>query len=83
MLNPMRDKNGGTYRGGEGTTPVTTACLEVRRGLNLLRVKLEDKSDEQKKQTRTVAVPYSKLQDLSQVYVKQNGPWAIVVTVLL
>ena len=30
MLNPVRDKNEGTYRGGEGTTPVTTACLENR-----------------------------------------------------
>ena len=28
MLNPMRDKIEGTYR-GEGTTPVTTACPEV------------------------------------------------------
>ena len=26
MLNPMRDKNEGTYRGGEWMTPVTTAC---------------------------------------------------------
>ena len=25
MLNPMRDKNEGTYRGGEATAPVTTA----------------------------------------------------------
>ena len=31
MLNPMRDKNEGTYRGGEGMTPVTTACLAPRR----------------------------------------------------
>ena len=30
MLNPMRDKNEGTYRGGEGTTPVSTACPEDR-----------------------------------------------------
>ena len=30
MLSPMRDKNEGTYRGGEGTTPVTTACPEDR-----------------------------------------------------
>ena len=29
-LNPMRDKNEGTYRGEEGTTPVTTACPEAR-----------------------------------------------------
>ena len=29
-LNPLRDKNGGTYRGREGTTPVTTACPEDR-----------------------------------------------------
>ena len=28
MLNPMRDKSEITYRGGEGTTPVTTACPE-------------------------------------------------------
>ena len=28
MLNPMRDKNEGMYRGREGTTPVTTACPE-------------------------------------------------------
>ena len=30
MLTPMSDKNEGTYRGGEGTTPVTTACPEDR-----------------------------------------------------
>ena len=30
MLNPMCDKNEGTYRGEEGTTPVTTACPEDR-----------------------------------------------------
>ena len=30
MLNPTRDKNEGTYRGGEGTTPVTTACPQGR-----------------------------------------------------
>ena len=30
MLNPMRDKNQGTYWGGEGATPVTTACPEDR-----------------------------------------------------
>ena len=30
MLNPMRDKNEGTYRGGKGTTPVTTACPKDR-----------------------------------------------------
>ena len=29
MLNPMRDKSEGTYRGGEGTTPETTACPEA------------------------------------------------------
>ena len=29
MLNPMRDKNEGTYRGAEGTTPVATACPEA------------------------------------------------------
>ena len=29
MLKPMRDKNEGTYRGGEGTTPETTACPEA------------------------------------------------------
>ena len=28
-LNPMLDKNEGTYQ-GEGTTPVTTACQEDR-----------------------------------------------------
>ena len=28
MLNPMRDKNEGTYQGGEGPTPVTMACPE-------------------------------------------------------
>ena len=30
LLNPMRDKIEGTHRGGEGTTPVTTACPEDR-----------------------------------------------------
>ena len=29
-LNPTRHKNEGTCRGGEGTTPVTMACLEDR-----------------------------------------------------
>ena len=28
MLTPMSDKNEGTYRGGEGTTPVTTAFVQ-------------------------------------------------------
>ena len=28
MPNPTHDKNKGTYRGGEGTTSVTTACPE-------------------------------------------------------
>ena len=28
LLNPMRDKNGRQEPGGEGTTPVTTACPE-------------------------------------------------------
>ena len=27
-LNPQRDKNERTYRRGEGTTPVTTACVK-------------------------------------------------------
>ena len=27
LLNPMRDKNDCKNRGGEGTTPVTTACF--------------------------------------------------------
>ena len=31
MLNPMRDKNEGTYRGRGGTTPVTTAFPEENR----------------------------------------------------
>ena len=30
MLNPMRDKTEGMYRGGEGTTHVTTVCLGDR-----------------------------------------------------
>ena len=42
-LNTMRDKNEGTYRGGEGNTPVTTACLEGHGGQNLLRIELEKK----------------------------------------
>ena len=29
-LNPMRVKNEGTYRGGKGTAPLTTACQEGR-----------------------------------------------------
>ena len=45
MLNPMRDKNEVKYRGGDGKTPVTTACPEGRWGSNLLRVELESKSD--------------------------------------
>ena len=32
MRSPMRDKNEGTYRGGEGTTCVTTACPEIAEG---------------------------------------------------
>ena len=30
MLNPLRDENEGTYPGGEGMAPVTTACPEDR-----------------------------------------------------
>ena len=30
MLNPMREKNEGTYRGGEGAAPVSTARPEDR-----------------------------------------------------
>ena len=37
MLNPMRNKNEGTYRGGEGTTPVITACPEDRQRTNDIR----------------------------------------------
>ena len=29
LLNPMRDRIEGKNRGGEGTTPVTTACPEA------------------------------------------------------
>ena len=36
--------------GGEGTTPLTTACPEGRWGWNLLRVELENKSYWKKKQ---------------------------------
>ena len=32
MLNPRRDKNGGTPRGGEGMPSVTAACPELRWG---------------------------------------------------
>ena len=39
----------GTYRGGEGTTPVTTSCPEDRWGYGLVRVELESKSDDKKK----------------------------------
>ena len=30
MLNPIDDKNGSTYRGAGGTTPVTMVCPEDR-----------------------------------------------------
>ena len=47
-------KNVGTYRGGGGTTPVTTACPEDRWGENLLRVELKSKSDDkQEKEKRS------------------------------
>ena len=36
MLNPVRDENEGTYRGGEGMTPATTTCPEDRGGYLLL-----------------------------------------------
>ena len=36
------------YRGGEGTTPVTTACPQDRWGWNLLRVELESESGDYK-----------------------------------
>ena len=43
----MRDKSEGTYRGGEGTTPVTTACPEIAEGkTSYIRVDLESKSDD-------------------------------------
>ena len=50
MLNPMRDENEATYRGEEGTTPVTTTC-PGRQGQNLLRVELESKNDDKKRLT--------------------------------
>ena len=31
LLSPMRDKIEGKSRGGEGTTPVTTACPEAEK----------------------------------------------------
>ena len=31
MPNPMCDQTYGTYRGGEGTTPVTSACPQEHR----------------------------------------------------
>ena len=46
MPNPIRDKNEGTYRGGERETPVTTAYPEGCCGYNLLQVELESKSDD-------------------------------------
>ena len=53
MLNPMRDKNWkARTRGGEGTTPVTTACPEDRWGSNLLRVEPESNSDDEKKKEK-------------------------------
>ena len=51
-LNPMRDKNEGTYRGEKGGAPVTTVGPEEgREGRNLLpvRVKLESKIHDRKK----------------------------------
>ena len=48
MLNPIRDKNEGTYRGAEGTTPVTTACPKDAEGKNLIRIELERKCDDSK-----------------------------------
>ena len=49
----MRHKNEGTYRGGEGTTPVTTACPCIIRPLRvkpptLVNFKLERKRDDKK-----------------------------------
>ena len=32
MLNPMRDKNEGTYRGGEGTTPIPQLVQKIAEG---------------------------------------------------
>ena len=52
MLNPMPDKIEGTYRGGEGTTPVTTAYPGGRWGKNLVRVELESKTDDQKEKRK-------------------------------
>ena len=38
MLNPMCDENEVTYRGGEGATPVTTACPEEARPLRVIKL---------------------------------------------
>ena len=48
MLNPMRDKSEGTYRGGEGTTPVTTRLVQkkIAEEKKLSRVKLESEGDD-------------------------------------
>ena len=48
-MNPMRDKNEGTYWGEKGNTPVATAFVEkVAEGKNFLRVELKVKSDHKK-----------------------------------
>ena len=42
----MHDENEGTYQGGEGTTPVTTACAESLR-VKPPEVELESRSNDQ------------------------------------
>ena len=59
MLNEpyARQENKGTYRGEKGgRTPVTTAFPEAPRGENLLRVRLESKSDVEIKNKKYVRV---------------------------
>ena len=47
-LDPMRDKNEGKYRGGDGKAPVTTACPEVAEGETSYELSWRVKCDDQK-----------------------------------
>ena len=47
MLNPMRDKNNGTYRGGRRDDTCGHGLVQkIAEGKNRLRVELESKSDD-------------------------------------
>ena len=53
----MRDRNEGAYRGGEGTTPVTTACQKIAEGKTSYELSWKAKVMMKKTKQKTKHIP--------------------------